>query len=340
MTPDEIATGQGRWRSSSSRTSSGWPSRTPTRSPRSRPARPGSPPATSGTDTRVKDQGGPELKVFTPKEGTIGWMDSEMVVKGGANTNLIFPFLELAEQAEYIAANFILNGRPLFNEAAYKLLVNQGQQERADRFLYNKPETVLTMTLKGPGAVDPGRDRRLQRGLRRLVRGPGPVRDRWTTETRQRGRRGSAGGSRSTALATRLGRAAPFLPGLAMLVFLFLVPMAFMLVFSFWRTNQNFDLVPEWNLDNYIRFFTVPTYLRHVRQDPGHGQRGDRWSAWPSRCRSPTSWSATSAGAGSGSSCWRSSSRSGRATCCGSTPGRRSSASTGALNQLLHGRSA
>ena len=104
-----------------------------------------------GTESRVKDQGGPDLNVFTPKEGTIGWMDSEMVVKGGANENLIMPFLELAEQAEYIAANFILNGRPLFNEKAYKILVNQGQQERADRFLYNKPETVHTMDLKGPG---------------------------------------------------------------------------------------------------------------------------------------------------------------------------------------------
>ena len=104
-----------------------------------------------GTEARVKDQGGPDLKVFTPKEGTIGWMDSEMIVKGGGNENLIMPFLELAEQAEFIAANFILNGRPLFNEAAYKLLVNQGQQERADQFLYNKPETVNTMSLKGPG---------------------------------------------------------------------------------------------------------------------------------------------------------------------------------------------
>ena len=104
-----------------------------------------------GTESRVKDQGGPDLNVFTPKEGTIGWMDSEMIVKGGANQNLIMPFLEKAEQAEYIAANFILNGRPLFNEAAYKILINQGQQERADRFLYNKPETVQTMDLKGPG---------------------------------------------------------------------------------------------------------------------------------------------------------------------------------------------
>jgi spermidine/putrescine-binding protein len=109
-----------------------------------------------GTDIRVKDQGGPDLNVFTPKEGTIGWMDSEMTVKGAANGNLFMPFLELAEQAEYIAANFILNGRPLFNEAAYKILVNQGQQERADRFLYNKPETVLTMTLKGPGSSTQG----------------------------------------------------------------------------------------------------------------------------------------------------------------------------------------
>ena len=74
-----------------------------------------------------------------------------MIVKGGTNENLIMPFLQLAEQAEYMAANFMLNGRPLFNEAAYKILINQGQQERADRFLFNKPETVLTMDLKGPG---------------------------------------------------------------------------------------------------------------------------------------------------------------------------------------------
>jgi len=61
------------------------------------------------------------------------------------------PFLEVHEQAEYVAANFMINRRPLFNEAAYKLLINQGQQELADHLLYNKPETVNTMTLKGPG---------------------------------------------------------------------------------------------------------------------------------------------------------------------------------------------
>ena len=35
------------------------------------------------------------------------------------------------EQAPWIAQNFLANGRPLFNEKAYKILVNQGHKERA-----------------------------------------------------------------------------------------------------------------------------------------------------------------------------------------------------------------
>jgi spermidine/putrescine transport system substrate-binding protein len=104
-----------------------------------------------GADTAVMDQGGPKLTTFTPKEGSIGWMDSEMLVHGGTNQKLLMPFLEVHEQAEYVAANFMINRRPLFNEKAYKLLINQGQQELADHLLYNKPETVNSMTLKGPG---------------------------------------------------------------------------------------------------------------------------------------------------------------------------------------------
>jgi spermidine/putrescine-binding protein len=104
-----------------------------------------------GADTAVMDQGGPKLTTFNPKEGSIGWMDAEMLVHGGVNNNLLFPFLEVHEQAEYVAANFMINRRPLFSEAAYKLLINQGQQELADHLLYPHPELVNTMTLKGPG---------------------------------------------------------------------------------------------------------------------------------------------------------------------------------------------
>ncbi|MDF2733681.1 MAG: hypothetical protein K0S97_304 [Chloroflexota bacterium] len=105
-----------------------------------------------GNEDRVKDAGGPEIKGFIPKEGTVGWMDAEMIVKDGANKALLFPYLEKAEVAENIAANFITHGRPLFNEAAYQVLVNQGEQDRADRYLYNKAEeTLAKTTLKGPG---------------------------------------------------------------------------------------------------------------------------------------------------------------------------------------------
>ena len=69
-----------------------------------------------------------------------------------------------------------------------------------------------------------------------------------------------AGSSRG--FGARFGRVAPFLPGLLMLTFLFIAPLLIMFVFSFWRTNVDFDTVREWNLDNYLRFFQVPTYLR------------------------------------------------------------------------------
>lgn len=105
-----------------------------------------------GNEDRVKDGGGPEIKGFIPKEGTVGWMDAEMIVKEGKNKSLLFPFLEKSQQAANIAENFITHGRPLFNEAAYKVLVDGGNKDRADRYLYNKAEeTLAKTTLKGPG---------------------------------------------------------------------------------------------------------------------------------------------------------------------------------------------
>lgn len=105
-----------------------------------------------GNEDRVKEGGGPEIKGFVPREGTVGWHDGQMIVKDGANKSLIFPFLEKAQQAEYIAENFMTYGRPLFNEKAYQVLVDQGQKDRADRYLYGKAEeTLANTTLKGPG---------------------------------------------------------------------------------------------------------------------------------------------------------------------------------------------
>src|SRR5207244_11733289 len=78
-----------------------------------------------GTDDRVKDAGGPVVKPAYPKEGTIGFIDSEQIVKASKNKDSFEKFINTAEQAPWIAKNFITNGRPLFNEKAWKRPVNQ-----------------------------------------------------------------------------------------------------------------------------------------------------------------------------------------------------------------------
>jgi len=103
-----------------------------------------------GTDARVKDAKGPLIKVADPKEGLYGWMDAEMLLKESPNQDKFETFINNMEQAPWIAHNFLVNGRPLFNEKAYKILVNTGHKERADKFFYNDPERPLGMTLKGP----------------------------------------------------------------------------------------------------------------------------------------------------------------------------------------------
>lgn len=109
-----------------------------------------------GAPDRIKAAGGPaDMVAFVPDEGTTGFIDGEQMVKGGANQPLVLPYLEAGAQAEYVAQNFLDNGRPLWNEKAYTLLVNAGHKDQADRYLYNQPELALKMRLKGPaGNVD------------------------------------------------------------------------------------------------------------------------------------------------------------------------------------------
>ena len=105
-----------------------------------------------GSDDRVKDAGGPVVKAAYPKEGTVGFIDSENLVKASKNADVYAKFINTTEQAPWIAKNFLTNGRPLFNEKAFKILVNTGHGDRATRLLYNKPELALKMTIKGPAS--------------------------------------------------------------------------------------------------------------------------------------------------------------------------------------------
>ena len=62
--------------------------------------------------------------------------------------------------------------------------------------------------------------------------------------------------------AARLRRLAPFLPAGFILVALFFVPLALMLFFSFWKTDENLDVVPALGFHNYANFFSNPAYVR------------------------------------------------------------------------------
>jgi spermidine/putrescine-binding protein len=103
-----------------------------------------------GTDFRVKAAGGPTVKLATPSEGVFGFIDGEQIVKASAHKNRFNQFMNAVAQPNWIAQNFLANGRPLFNEKAYKYLVDHGNKERADLLFYNDPERALKMTLKGP----------------------------------------------------------------------------------------------------------------------------------------------------------------------------------------------
>jgi spermidine/putrescine-binding protein len=103
-----------------------------------------------GTDYRVKQAGGPTVLQAIPKEGYVGWIDGEQMVKASAHTHRFTQWLQYWEQPNWVAQNFLVNGRPLFNEKAYQILVNQGYKDRADALWYNQPQRALEMTLKGP----------------------------------------------------------------------------------------------------------------------------------------------------------------------------------------------
>jgi spermidine/putrescine-binding protein len=104
-----------------------------------------------GVDVRVKNAGGPLIKVAFPKEGLPGWFDGEQMVTKSKHKDVFAKFMNSVErQTAFIAQNFIKNGRPMFNEKAYKLLVNQGKKELADRFHYNNPELIFKANLQGP----------------------------------------------------------------------------------------------------------------------------------------------------------------------------------------------
>lgn len=104
-----------------------------------------------GTDYRVKDAGGPVVLPSIPKEGTTGWVDGDLLTTRGLKKKDAFiKFMNQIQTPAWTAQVFIKNGHPLFDEKTYKLLVNTGHKERADKAFYNQPELAFKARLWGP----------------------------------------------------------------------------------------------------------------------------------------------------------------------------------------------
>ncbi|MBX3029875.1 MAG: extracellular solute-binding protein [Chloroflexi bacterium] len=104
-----------------------------------------------GAPDLVRDAAGPELVAFVPKEGTIGSIEVEVLLRDAPNAARVPAWLEMATAPEVAAESFLRDGRPLFNERALRLLMDTGHGDRARRYLYDRPEIALSMTLTGPG---------------------------------------------------------------------------------------------------------------------------------------------------------------------------------------------
>jgi spermidine/putrescine-binding protein len=105
-----------------------------------------------GLDAQVRDSGGPKIDFVIAKEGTYGFIDAEQSIKKSNDLKAFERWMAASYDAKWVAQNFLKNGRPLFNEKAYKLLVNQGHKEQADRLLYNQPDRAFEQKLLGPVA--------------------------------------------------------------------------------------------------------------------------------------------------------------------------------------------
>ena len=103
-----------------------------------------------GVEERVKDAGGPEIRTFIPKEGVLGFMDGEMIVKDAVNRDVALNYLDKMQTGEWLAKNFLEYGRPTFSREAYHWLVKNGYEDQAKRRFFDQPELALSITLKGP----------------------------------------------------------------------------------------------------------------------------------------------------------------------------------------------
>jgi len=76
---------------------------------------------------RIKDAGGADFGFVFPKEGTTGWVDGNMLVKGAAHREAAIQWINAFGSPESQAALAMKSKYPVNSEQAIKLLEQKGQ---------------------------------------------------------------------------------------------------------------------------------------------------------------------------------------------------------------------
>jgi spermidine/putrescine transport system substrate-binding protein len=96
---------------------------------------------------RTKDAGGPPLDWSVPKEGTIGWIDGDMLVKGAAHREAALRYIDHRNSPENMFKLISKVKYPPANKKTVELLKAQGFGELVALMGMEHPENALKMEL-------------------------------------------------------------------------------------------------------------------------------------------------------------------------------------------------
>jgi spermidine/putrescine-binding protein len=100
-----------------------------------------------GRALTVQAAGGPAMGWTFPKEGYVGWIDGDMLVKGAPNREAALAWLDHLHSPEYVAMNFKRLQRGSANRGGVDLLKKEGQSEMVKANLMDRPDVALKMRL-------------------------------------------------------------------------------------------------------------------------------------------------------------------------------------------------
>lgn len=96
---------------------------------------------------RAKDAGGPPMDWSVPKEGTIGWIDGDMLVKGAAHREAALRYIDYRNSPENMFKLISKVKYPPANKKTVELLKTRGFEELVTLMGMEHPENALKMEL-------------------------------------------------------------------------------------------------------------------------------------------------------------------------------------------------